>query len=133
MYLQTDESTGQVDIKTKVGEIIGDPKDIQDFAKFLKAIKERSKFNSCQPETFVVENLWDILNTTDITDFDLSSNLNQSRMDKQYLSGANSLLDQSISGVINEFYEQEDFETDCDRVSLLLRHTSTGSGGSPNL
>ena len=93
VFLSTDEATGQVDIKTKIGEVLGDSQDIQDFAKFLRAIKERQKFNPIQAETFVVENLWDILNSSDITDVDVQSNLNNGRMDKQYLNGANSLLD----------------------------------------
>ena len=93
VFLSTDEATGQVDIKTKIGEVLGDSQDIQDFTKFLKAIKERQKFNPNNPEIFVVENLWDILNSSDITDVDVQSNLNNGRMDKQYLNGANSLLD----------------------------------------
>jgi hypothetical protein len=93
VFLSTDEATGKVDIKTKIGEVLGDAQDIQDFTKFLSAIKERQKFNPNQPETFVVENLWDILNSSDITDVDVQSNLNHGRMDKQYLNGANSLLD----------------------------------------
>ena len=122
--LFTDEWTGSVEIKTKEGEILGDPQDILDFNKLLKAVKERAKINSKHPETFVVEHLWDILNSNDTTEIDPSLNLNSNRMDKQYLNGANSLLDQSISGVINEYYEEQDFETDCDRVSLLMRKSS---------
>lgn len=89
---------------------MGDPIDIQDFNAFLSAIKQTAIVNrnlNISAETIVVENLRDILNLNEKNG--LISNDSSPcdiRNEKQYLNGANSLLDQSISGLMNDFYEE---------------------------
>lgn len=76
-------------------------------------------------ESYVVEHLWEIFckngGNSDCVKGDL--------MQKEYLYGANTMLDQSINGIINDFYDEEkDFEI--ERVSLLKKSNSYGPGNT---
>jgi hypothetical protein len=63
VYLHTDESTGLVVIKAKDGEIVGDSEDINDFNAFVRAIDKTREIGLTpqSAESYVVENLWEIL------------------------------------------------------------------------
>lgn len=125
VFLQTDEATGQVSIKAKDGKAFGDAEDLKDFDTFNKAviIRKHLGYTTFSAESYVVENLWEIIVKGNGSD--CLTGIDQ-YMQKEYLYGANSLLDQSIGGIINDFYD-DDFDCESERAPFIMkseRHNS---------